>query len=271
MSLCLPRDFSSVVTYRQAITEIRSRAEIASPNAVHIYEFKISENELQAAYNLLDEEEHRGAMRVTYSNSHNFIVRYMPGSVHQAAHASWSIYTHQALRDLLPHPKPTAVPGCVFIAATEQTLGQRKKEPDSGIMPIGSNRPSIVIEIGSSESLTQLKIDAQLWLEHMPEVQLGILVLIDPPAAANPNPPVATIQLWRGFPPPERQTSGQAQTRIARMVWQKDWTHNASPLHLLLADIFQGQVPPEYGQHDRVQLDTVTWREAIHRGWQRHQ
>lgn len=270
MSLCLPGDFSSVVTYRQAITEIRSRAEIASPNAVHIYEFKIGENELQAAYNLLDEEEHRGAMRITYSNSHNFILRYMPGSVHQTAHTSWSIYTHQALRELLPHPKPTAAPGCDFVAASEQKLGQKKIEPDSGIVPNGSNRPSIVIEVGSSDSLAQLKIDAQLWLEHMPEVQLVILVLIDPPAAAHPHIPVITIQLWRSFSPPERHRGGQAQIRVARMVWQKDWTHTASPLYLSLADIFRGQVPPEYGQRDRVQLDTVTWREAIHRGWQRH-
>lgn len=170
MSLCVVGDLSSVVTYRQAITQIRSRAEIASPNAVHTYEFDIDENELQAAYNLLDKEEHRRAMRVTYSNNPNFIVRYMPGSVHQAAHASWSIYTHQALRDLLPHPHPTAAPGCDFTAASEQKLGQRKKEPDSGIVPIGSKRPSVVIEVGSSESITQLKIDAHLWLEHMPEV-----------------------------------------------------------------------------------------------------
>ncbi|KIJ99087.1 hypothetical protein K443DRAFT_180781 [Laccaria amethystina LaAM-08-1] len=82
-------------------------------------------------------------MRVTYSNNHNFIVRCMPGSVHQAAHASWSTYTHQALRDLFPHPQPTAAPGCDFIAAS-----------DSSIVPIGSKRPSIVMEVGSSESLT---------------------------------------------------------------------------------------------------------------------
>ena len=101
-------------------------------------------------------------------------------------------------------------------------------------------------------------------------MQLVILVIIDPPVAAHPNLPVITIQLWRGFFPPGRGPSGQAQTRFARTVWQKDWTHNASPLYLLLTDIFRGQVPLEYGQHDRVQLDTVAWREAILKGWQRH-
>jgi len=49
-------------------------------------------------------------------------------------------------------------------------LGPRKKEPDAGIRPILSRLPSVVLEVGDSESLTQLKIDAKLWLEHMPEV-----------------------------------------------------------------------------------------------------
>jgi hypothetical protein len=95
-------------------------------------------------------------------------------------------------------------------------------------------------------------------------VELVILVLIDP------DLPVITIELWRGFPPSNKHSSGQAQTRAARMVWQKNWTQNASSLYLSLTDIFRGQLPPEYGQHDRVQLDGVTWREAILRGWQRH-
>jgi len=49
-------------------------------------------------------------------------------------------------------------------------LGPRKKQPDAGIRPIPSDLPSIVLEVGDSESLTQLKVDARLWLEHMPEV-----------------------------------------------------------------------------------------------------
>ena len=161
LSRSLASDFSSVgipsnkIAYRQVISQIRSRAEMwacllfqtgglshvlwtyrASPNTVHIYKFEIDENELQAGCSLLDQEEHRRAMRwvgignltisqcfwscfrVTYSHEYNFIVRYVPGSVHQAAHASWSIYMHQALRDLLPHPQPTAAPRCDFIAAS---------------------------------------------------------------------------------------------------------------------------------------------------------
>lgn len=51
-------------------------------------------------------------------------------------------------------------------------LGTKKKQADSGIEPAPnpSGFPSIVLEVGSSESLTQLIVDAKLWLEHMPEV-----------------------------------------------------------------------------------------------------
>lgn len=83
-------------------------------------------------------------------------------------------------------------------------LGPRK-EADSGVRPTDSRLPSVVLEVGDSESLSQLKIDAKLWLEHMPEVsrscpllqrthkfhqvQLVILVLIDPPKPSHPNLP----------------------------------------------------------------------------------
>lgn len=51
------------------------------------------------------------------------------------------------------------------------------------------------------------------------------------------------------------------------MVCEADWTNNATP-HILLPDIFGGQAPPpEYGDNDRVQLDTVTWRQHIVDAW----
>ena len=43
---------------------------------------------------------------------------------------------------------------------------------DAGVEPTPnpSDLPSIILEVGSSESLTQLKIDASLWLETAVEV-----------------------------------------------------------------------------------------------------
>ena len=49
-------------------------------------------------------------------------------------------------------------------------LGFRKKQADASVWPAISRLPSIVLEVGDSESLTQLKFDARLWFEHMLEV-----------------------------------------------------------------------------------------------------
>ena len=49
-------------------------------------------------------------------------------------------------------------------------LGSRRKEADTGVRPTASIYPSVVLEVGSSESLSQLQIDARLWLEHLAEV-----------------------------------------------------------------------------------------------------
>jgi hypothetical protein len=51
------------------------------------------------------------------------------------------------------------------------------------------------------------------------------------------------------------------------MVWEADWTHTATPLYMLLSDIFRGQVPAAYGNNDRVYLDTVAWQQAIIDAW----
>jgi hypothetical protein len=41
-----------------------------------------------------------------------------------------------------------------------------KKQTDGGVRPTASNDPSVVLEVGSSESLDQLRCDAHLWLER---------------------------------------------------------------------------------------------------------
>jgi hypothetical protein len=100
------------------------------------------------------------------------------------------------------------------------------------------------------------------------QVQLVILVSIDPPVAPYPNLPRITIQLWKGFPPCWPLCSPTGRQREARMVWEANWTHAATPLYILLSDIFRGQVPAAYGNNDHVHLNTADWRQAIIEAWQ---
>ena len=156
-------------------------------------------------------------------------------------------------------------------------LGPRK-EADGGIRPSGSLLPSVVLEVGDSESLRQLRIDARLWLEHIPQVtisseylqvpirsqgmfqvQLVVLLSIDRPNIA--------IELWRGSPPSHPPRSLAARHCEAQMVWNRDWTNSATPLYILLSDIFRGQVPVAYGNNDRVFLNSAYLRQCIIDSW----
>ncbi|KAF8349843.1 hypothetical protein F5887DRAFT_942629 [Amanita rubescens] len=244
-------------TYTEAVNEIRSKIKKASSRSIHIYAFNVCPEQLKSAHDFLDKSTGRRAMRVTYSDDHNFIIRYIPGPVHGEAHVYWNTSLFLALARLTPPLHAGMDPGCVGIGSTTFQFGLRKKQPDAGIWPAQSRLPSIVLEVGDSASLTQLNIDARLWLEDMPEVQLVILLLIDIPIAPHPNIPRIIIQLWRGHSLPA------AQKRQAHMVWEADWTHSATPLYILFSDIFRGSVPATYGNNDRVHLDTVAWRQAI--------
>jgi len=249
-------------TYRKAINEIRSKIKKASGGSVHLYSFNVHPEQLESAHASLDREEERKSMRVTYSDDHNFIIRYMPSRAHEVAHVFWTTALFIALVQLTPPPHAALPPGCMGIGSTTFQLGSRKKQADASVEPDPnpSGLPSIVLEV---ESLTQLKIDARLWIETVPEIQLVILLSIDPPFANHPNLPRITIQLWRGFLPNRPLRSLAAQQREASMVWEADWTHTATPLYILLADIFRGPAPAAYGNDDRVHLDTVAWRQAI--------
>jgi len=148
----------------------------------------------------------------------------MPSVVHNATAIGWNNALTFALNNLTQTPQPTP-PGCfgvggactyncmLHLALRSPTctlaihLGPRQKQADAGIGPAPGN-PSVVLEVGDSESLTQLKIDARLWLERIPEVcldsllsslfscfvyslrcqvQLVFLISIDPAPSRPPN------------------------------------------------------------------------------------
>ena len=52
------------------------------------------------------------------SDDHNFVVRYIPGSVHQEAHGYWTVTLLFALSQLTPPPHAAMPPGCMVTRAT---------------------------------------------------------------------------------------------------------------------------------------------------------
>ena len=88
------------------------------------------------------------------------------------------------------------------------------------------------------------------------QVNLVVLICIDPPLSPNTNPRI-TFQLWRpALPLP-------AQPRIAEVFQNDDWTLNETPVRILLSDIFGIQVPAAYGAHNYVDINTQRLRQKI--------
>jgi hypothetical protein len=56
--------------------------------------------------------------RVTYSLDHNFIIRHMPGRVHEATIRNWDIAFTDALRGLIAAPTEPGIPGCKPVGST---------------------------------------------------------------------------------------------------------------------------------------------------------
>jgi len=187
----------------------------------------------------------------------------MPGRVHEETIRSWDIAFTDALRGLVVGPTEPGPPGCRLVGSTTFVLGPKRKQPDSGVRPTGSNYPTVVLEVGSSESLGQLYLDAQLWLERTNDVNLVVLISIDPPVAPNITPQI-TVVLYRPFAPVRPPRPGtDAWSRIARIVQNDDWTLNATPIQILLSEIFGNQIPAAYAGHMHVDLNTQWLRQMI--------
>jgi len=86
----------------------------------------------------------------------------MPGAVHEKALGNWTTDIIFGLSRL--SQQRSALP--INVGATSFRVGPGWKQADASFGPTKFGFPSIVLEVGDSESLSQLKIDARLWLEH---------------------------------------------------------------------------------------------------------
>ena len=115
----------------------------------------------------------------------------MPSVAHETAAATWTSLLTAAL--ILAAPGQRVPAGCVFMGSTSKSdslpssfdsdlsdlwfllayqLGRRKKQADATVRPTASASifPSVVVEVGCSESIGQLRIDMGLWIEDCHEV-----------------------------------------------------------------------------------------------------
>ena len=162
----------------------------ASSSSVHIFAFNVHPEELDIAHTLLDKNARdkrpwgenfidilqRTFLTLTYSDDHNFIIRYILGLVHHNIHTFWTMAISQALLLLTQPPHDPVPPRCQGIRATSMfhgmnnlsqftslhlayQLGPGKNQVDTHLWCFASASPSIVLEVGSLESFIQLQTD----------------------------------------------------------------------------------------------------------------
>jgi len=188
-------------------------------------------------------------------------------------------HPNRALQDVLPSEKQVRLVarnlrlGLTYLPQVYQVDRNKRKQADAGVRLTSSLPPSVVFEVGDSESLRQLRVDARLWLEDFPQVthflfcpsfpltilqvQVVVLLTIDRPKIA--------IELWKALPCLHGTRSAG---RTAAKVWSADWTNTATPMYILLSDIFRGDIPAVYGENLRVDIDTATLQQHIIDAWQ---
>lgn len=105
------------------------------------------------------------------------------------------------------------------------------------------------------------------------QVQLVVIICIDPPLAPHLNLPQITIQHWKSVIPDQVPRAGSlARQKVGQMVWQADWTHGVTPNYYVpLADIFlPGAIPAIYGATTQAFFDAVDltlWRQEVINNW----
>lgn len=191
----------------------------------------------------------RHAKMSLYADIDLLIVKVMPSGAHETA---WALLSEDFRFKLqgMGVPRRDLVP----IGSTRYQGSQSSKEPDAGYKPLParslvSDWPTIVFEVGLSESLSQLRTDAEWWL-----VNSGGQVMIALVISLKPAFSVIHIEKWEfdfAQRPMTRAVASNARQppQVPTCVQAIDIDHNTvtgAPLILEFKKIFlRAPIPPE--------------------------
>jgi hypothetical protein len=120
---------------------------------------------------------------VSYNDDFNFVVKYMPSTAHEISHTLWINAFSSSLRVLAGNnimPSLGYIPlgasstsqyipnfnMCLNVTSAFELSPNKSKQADAAIAPsTAPDSPTVVLEVGDSESLKQLKCNARLWIE----------------------------------------------------------------------------------------------------------
>ena len=187
------------------------------------------------------------AFRLLYdAAAEGLIIKLMPGVVHEAAAATFSLMFHDRLVGLGVGNTLRNVRSTRYEAP-----GGRSKEADEAYRPstrvLGTDWPSIVIEVGVSESLSQLRTDAHFWLTQSGG-QTRIVILLAVKKATR----VMKMERWEHTPrtrPARRLSPRYNPTKMQALTLRANGQISGGPLLIPASKVYD-TLPPGLGPND---------------------
>lgn len=183
-------------------------------------------------------------MRILYDRvSEILIVKFMPGSFHDIATAMFNALFSSKFPDVF---------SLVGMLATRFEGRDRAKEGDSGYKPLTriSNGawPSLMVEVGVSESLQQLRNDARYWLTNSGgETRVVILISINTVAKE------VKFERWEDVPriqPARHNTPLYNPGMVQSITLEHDVQYAGPALQIPAAKVYDQPLPPNLGAND---------------------
>ena len=175
------------------------------------------------------------------------IIKLMPGPHHELA----AVHFIEMFKDKMASLGINRNSLMNFGATRFGTPGGRSKEPDGALRPrtrvLATDWPSIVIEVGVSESLSQLRTDAHFWLTRSGG-QTRIVILLAVKKATR----VMKIERWEHTPRTRltrRSSPRYNPTKMQALTLQANGQLSGGPL-LIPASKAYDTLPPGLGQND---------------------
>ncbi|RPA90706.1 hypothetical protein L873DRAFT_390164 [Choiromyces venosus 120613-1] len=199
---------------RELVRVLISIIELGSAEEYFLYFHGIIAREFESIERELHAVQLRSAVRFTFENSlHAAILRIMPGPEHEKVGIELYMIIVMKIASIPGHSHESIA----GVSATRfQVPGVRSKEGDQGLHPdtrIGRGAwPSLMIEVGYSEGLNLLHLDAEWWLKHSQSRTRFVII-----TKISRNPFHIRIECWRMVATVGRQTR-QTPTWIPRCV-----------------------------------------------------
>lgn len=124
----------------------------------------------------------------------------MPGCRHEVTSRTFFYYIATAVQDI-PNHSPTSIEG-VGSTRFHSTPGERSNEGDEGIKcrtrAGRDNWPNVMLEVGCSEPLSQLRIDAEWWLVSSKGATNMVIII-----QMSQQPDALDLEVWKMKPKPQ--------------------------------------------------------------------